>query len=62
MGNINVEWHEKNKMPKKPTADDRIKWHLEHVNNCPCRGIPAGVIELIQKRGIKIPLVKKLNP
>jgi hypothetical protein len=25
---INSEWHAKNKMPKNPTFEQRVKWHL----------------------------------
>lgn len=34
---INREWHEKNKMPKNPSFEQRIKWHKEHMKNCKCR-------------------------
>ena len=31
-----VEWHLKNKMPRNPTLDQRLKWHVEHARNCSC--------------------------
>jgi len=34
---INKEWHLKNRMPKNPSHDQRMKWHIEHSNNCDCR-------------------------
>jgi hypothetical protein len=34
---INAKWHLSNKMPKNPTEEVRIKWHIEHLKNCPCR-------------------------
>jgi hypothetical protein len=37
---INRGWHEKHPMPKKPTQEQRIKWHLAHQKNCGCRPIP----------------------
>ena len=49
MSNINKEWHEEHKMPKNPTEEQRINWHLEHVKHCSCRGIPAGVLKQIKK-------------
>lgn len=55
MGNINGDWHKQNRMGKNPTELERINWHLEHVKNCSCRGIPKGVIELMRKNGIEIP-------
>ena len=27
---MNKEWHLKHAMPKNPSIDQRIKWHLEH--------------------------------
>jgi len=37
---INKEWHEKNRMPKNPSLDERMKWHIEHAQNCACREMP----------------------
>jgi hypothetical protein len=34
---INADWHRKNKMPKNPSEEVRIKWHIEHLKFCPCR-------------------------
>lgn len=50
---INKEWHEKNKMPKNPTFEQRVKWHLEHQKNCMCRPIAGKLAEEMMKRGIK---------
>ena len=55
MGTINKEWHEKNKMPTKANADQRIAWHLEHVKNCSCMPIPKGVKELMKAKSIPVP-------
>jgi len=49
---INAKWHLENKMPKKPTLDQRIKWHLEHAKNCSCRPLGGKILEEIKKRGI----------
>ncbi|MHC1716285.1 MAG: hypothetical protein AB9915_00085 [Candidatus Dojkabacteria bacterium] len=52
--NINKEWHLANKMPKNPTFDQRIEWHIGHTQNCTCR-LPSGkILEELKKRGIKI--------
>ena len=51
---INKAWHEKNRMPDRPTMKERIKWHLDHVKNCGCRPIPNTVLEEIRKQGIGI--------
>jgi histidinol phosphatase-like enzyme len=34
---INKEWHLKNKMPKNPSKEEKLKWHIEHSKNCNCR-------------------------
>ena len=53
---LNAEWHKKNKMPKNPTVQQRIVWHLEHQQNCACRpGLPEKLKEEMKKLKIKIP-------
>jgi hypothetical protein len=27
-------------MPKNPSKEERIKWHVEHAENCTCRLVP----------------------
>jgi len=34
---MNKDWHQKNKMPANATDKQRVKWHIEHLNNCNCR-------------------------
>lgn len=51
---INREWHLKHPMPKKPTLDQRIEWHLEHNRRCGCREIPESIVSEIKKRKIKL--------
>lgn len=46
---INAAWHLKHKMPKNPTLDQRIKWHLEHQKHCQCRPIPDTLTKAIEK-------------
>ena len=50
---INKEWHEKNRMPKNPTLDERIQWHLAHQQHCTCRETPKKIAEEIAKREIQ---------
>jgi hypothetical protein len=50
---INKVWHEQNRMPKNPTIEQRIAWHLEHSKNCRCRKIERKIAEEMIKRGIK---------
>jgi hypothetical protein len=48
---INNTWHEKHKMPKKPTFEERVKWHTEHQKNCSCRpGLPTKLFEEMKKK------------
>ena len=49
MKKISVEWHERNVMPRNTTMEERIKWHLEHSENCGYRPIPEGVGAEIQE-------------
>jgi len=50
---INKDWHLANKMPKNPSLDQRINWHLEHSKNCDCRALGGKILKEIKKRGIK---------
>ncbi|WP_198513413.1 hypothetical protein [Confluentibacter lentus] len=51
---INKEWHFAHKMPKNPSLEQRIKWHLEHLKNCQCRSdIPEKLKVEMKKSGIK---------
>lgn len=49
---MNKAWHDKHPMPKNPTIEQRIEWHLAHQKNCACREIPAKLLEEMKKRGI----------
>jgi len=50
---INKEWHLANKMPKNPTLEERIEWHLSRAKNCSCRPLGGRILEEIKKRGLK---------
>lgn len=52
--NINKKWHEKHKMPANPSFEERVKWHLEHRENCSCAPIPEKLLAEMKKRGIKV--------
>ena len=58
MSEINAAWHEAHPMPKNPTLDQRIAWHLDHAKNCGCRPIAGKIRDEILKRGIKVPVFK----
>lgn len=56
MKKINADWHKKHRMPKNPTVQQRIKWHLEHQKNCGCHpGLPLKLKEDMRKLKMKIP-------
>ncbi|WP_276481775.1 hypothetical protein [Paraflavitalea pollutisoli] len=50
---INKAWHEQHRMPKNPSFEQRVKWHLGHQQHCSCRPIPAKLAEEMKKKGIK---------
>jgi hypothetical protein len=47
MSKTNRLWHERNRIPKNPTAQQRIAWYVAHAAHCSCRPIPEGVAQLI---------------
>ncbi|HTT10973.1 MAG TPA: hypothetical protein VMG60_08805 [Burkholderiaceae bacterium] len=51
MTKTNRLWHAHHRMPKNPTAQQRIAWHLAHAANCACRPIPQGVVQLLNATG-----------
>jgi hypothetical protein len=55
MGSINAKWHRVNPMPKNPTMDQRIAWHLAHAKACGRREISGRLLEEMKRRGINVP-------
>lgn len=51
---INAVWHTAHRMPKNPTLDQRIDWHVKHARNCSCRELTSKLKEEIKKRNITI--------
>ena len=47
-----IQWHLSHKMPKNPTQDQRVVWHVEHAKNCQCRPLGGKILEEIKKRGL----------
>lgn len=47
---MNKEWHESHPMPKNPTLEQRMEWHIEHARHCHCRPIPPKLQDEINKR------------
>lgn len=50
MMKINRSWHEKNPMPKNPSLEQRIQWHIAHSKACKCREMPDSIKKEILKR------------
>lgn len=56
MGKINADWHRAHPMPKNPTMDQRVEWHLAHAGACGCRAIHGTVLAEVKRRGIEVPV------
>lgn len=50
MKGVNAEWHKAHRMPRNPTLEQRIEWHLEHREVCGCRPPPEGLVEELDRR------------
>jgi hypothetical protein len=60
MSKINAAWHKANRMPARPTLDERVAWHLAHLKACVCRtDLPATILAELKRRGVKAPLPKR---
>jgi len=51
---LNKEWHLAHPMPKNPTIEQRLEWHVQHARHCQCREIPPKLKAEMKKRNIKI--------
>jgi len=49
---INAEWHRAHPMPKNPTLDQRVAWHVAHARNCGCREMPDKIRAEAIRRGL----------
>jgi hypothetical protein len=50
MGTINAAWHKENRMPKNPSLEQKIAWHLAHMKHCSCRAPHGKILTELQKR------------
>jgi hypothetical protein len=55
---LNKVWHLTHPMPKNPTLEQRIKWHIEHAGQCACREMPATIKKEIKKKRAGSPAIK----
>lgn len=49
MGKTNKKWHTENRMPRNPSLQERIKWHIKHAQACSCRPMPESIKKAIGK-------------
>jgi hypothetical protein len=60
MSKINAAWHKANRMPARATLDQRVAWHLAHLEACACRqDLPASIVAELARRRIKPPRPKR---
>lgn len=50
MGAINAAWHRTHRMPKNPTAAQRLRWHLAHAKACGCRTLTKAALEKLRAK------------
>jgi hypothetical protein len=55
---INAAWHNRHRMPKNPTIDERIAWHTAHQSHCACRPIPGTLLPSV-RRALAAPATPK---
>ena len=55
MDRASADWHRANRMPKNPTLDQRLAWHVAHAQHCGCRPIPRKLAAEIARSGIALP-------
>jgi hypothetical protein len=46
---MNKQWHAKNPMPKHPSKNERVSWHVAHAKMCACRPVPESIVEEVKK-------------
>ncbi|TLZ61100.1 MAG: hypothetical protein E6K13_07460 [Methanobacteriota archaeon] len=48
----NEEWHRKHPLGRNASLNDRVRWHVDHTENCGCRPIPESVKRALRRRGV----------
>jgi hypothetical protein len=43
---MNADWHATHPMPRNPTLEQRLAWHLGHRRRCNCRPMPPRLAAL----------------
>jgi hypothetical protein len=47
---LDAAWHRGHPMPKHPTLEERLAWHVAHAKRCACRPMPASVAAELEAR------------
>jgi hypothetical protein len=58
---INKKWHLAHPMPRSPSLEQRLEWHVKHAANCTCREIPEGIRKELDARGLIEPTLRSLK-
>ena len=45
---LNADWHERHRMPERPSTQERLAWHVAHEKHCGCRPMPAKLRALLR--------------
>jgi len=45
---INETWHKRNRMPLRPSAAQRFKWHVTHAKACGCRKLTPAMLRRLE--------------
>lgn len=61
MPKLNAAWHTKHPMPRNPSLEQRVKWHIAHARACACREIPRPVLNELKARKIAAPQRRPLS-
>jgi hypothetical protein len=46
----NARWHAAHRMPRNPSLEQRVSWHVAHAAHCACRPMPATVVAELKRR------------
>jgi hypothetical protein len=52
---LNRAWHQQHVMPKRPSVEQRLRWHVAHARACGCREIPRTIVAELRRRGRAVP-------
>jgi hypothetical protein len=47
---VNANWHRRHVMRKRPSLEQRVRWHLAHAKACGYRDIPRTIAEELVTR------------